>query len=532
MSQRYFLAYLAVFGLAWAGWRSLEAQQLPAMLPPVRPGDGLPAPLPIVRPGQITQIEPLTPSTVRTTDGLSHEELNGAPARVDPAVRVEWTGPGNVRVGQPNDYTLYVRNTSNTAVGDIKVRLNLNTVSLVSANPKPSASDGDLSWELGSIGAREDRSVQVRLVQKEKGNKGISAHVTFSTRASMGIRASEPMLLVKAGGPARCRIGDGTGFEVTVTNPGDGVAEHVKLTAEMPEGMEHVKGRTVNFDIGNLNPGEKRTVQVLCVARAGGDQTCKAFAEADGGLQSNDKLTINVITPQITVESKGPAMRYLDRKATYKITVTNPGDAAAANVQVQDVLPGGFKYVSADSGGRYDQATRTVSWFVGEIGAGQSREMSVDVQAANPGDFVHEVSVQAARGLKASHRQPVKIEGLSAIHLSVVDLQDPVEIGGETIYEVRITNTGTKTETDIKLICEVPDKMQFKGATGPTGYTPIGNVIDFAPLPQLGPRSDAVYRITVKATTAGIANFKSRITSAILVEPVHKEEATRIYSDQ
>ncbi len=526
MSRRYILAYLAIFGLTWAGWRSLEAQQPPALLPPTGPGDALPVP---VAPAPI--MLPDLPAQMGGGNTIA-ELIDRSPARVDPSVRVEWTGPANVRVGQPNDYTIHVRNTSNSSISDVKLRLTVNTKSVVTANPKPQSTDDALSWELGSIGAREDRSIQIRLVQTDKGDKGVSANVTFSTRASLTIRASEPKLMVKAGSPTRCHIGDGTNFELTVTNPGDGIAEHVKLTAEMPEGMEHVKGRLVNFDIGNLSPGEKRTVQVLCVARAGGDQTCKASAEADGGLKSSDKATINVITPQITVESKGPALRYLDRKATYKITVSNPGDAAAANVLVHDVVPAGFKYVNSDNGGRYDQATRTVSWFVGEIGAGQNREMNIELQATNTGEFVHEVTAQAARGLKSNHRMPVKIEGISAILLSVVDLEDPVEVGGETIYEVRITNTGTKTETDIKLTCEIPDKMQFKSATGPTGYSPNSNEITFTPLAQLGPRSDAVYRITVKATAAGIANFKSRITSAILVEPVHKEEATRIYADQ
>lgn len=529
MSRRYYFVYLAVFGLTWAGWRTLEAQQPPALLPPTGPGDGLPKPA-----LQPMEAPPAWGVGIKLTqaDGTVNESVDSSPARVDPAVRIEWTGPSNVRVGQPNDYTIYVRNTSNVSLTDVKLRLNVNTKSIVGASPKPAATDDELVWELGAIGAREDRSVQIRMVQSEKGTKGATANVTFSTRASLTIRASEPKLMVKASATGRCHIGDGTGYELTVTNPGDGVAEHVKLVAEVPDGMEHVKGRMVKFDIGNLNPGEKRTVQVLCVARAGGEQTCKANAEADGGLISNDNATINVITPQITIESKGPALRYLDRKATYKITVTNPGDASAANVLVHDALPGGFKYINSDNGGRYDQATRTVSWFVGEIGAGQTRELNVELQATNAGEFVHEVTAQAARGLKANHKLPVKVEGISAILLSVVDLEDPIEVGGETIYEIRITNTGTKTETDIKLVCEIPDKMSFKSANGPTGYTPNGNEVVFAPLQQLGPRSDAVYRITVKATTAGIAHFKSRITSAILVEPVHKEEATRIYSDQ
>jgi hypothetical protein len=77
----------------------------------------------------------------------------------------------------------------------------------------------------------------------------------------------------------------------------------------------------------------------------------------------------------------------------------------------------------------------------------------------------------------------------------------------------------------------VPDKMSFKSATGPAKYQQVGNEIVFEPLPKLAPRADAIFRVIVKCNSAGVVNFKSRITSTLLVEPVHKEEATRIYAD-
>jgi hypothetical protein len=104
-------------------------------------------------------------------------------------------------------------------------------------------------------------------------------------------------------------------------------------------------------------------------------------------------------------------------------------------------------------------------------------------------------------------------------------------VGAETSYEIRITNTGSKTETDVKLVCVVPDKMQFKSATGPAKFQQSGNEIVFEPIPRLAPRADAIFRVTVKTTAAGVVHFKSRITSTLLVDPVTKEEATRIYSD-
>ena len=73
--------------------------------------------------------------------------------------------------------------------------------------------------------------------------------------------------------------------------------------------------------------------------------------------------------------------------------------------------------------------------------------------------------------------------------------------------------------------------MSFKSATGPTKFTQTGNEIIFEPIGKLAPRADAIYRITCKATTPGVVLFKGRLTSTLLVEPVHKEEATRIYAD-
>jgi hypothetical protein len=113
----------------------------------------------------------------------------------------------------------------------------------------------------------------------------------------------------------------------------------------------------------------------------------------------------------------------------------------------------------------------------------------------------------------------------------MMDTDDPIEAGGDTAYEVRITNTGSKTETDIQLVATVPDKMQFKAAQGPAAYRQEGPTIVFEPIARLAPRADALFRINVKAVEAGTALFKIQVTSTDLTEPVIKMEATRIYVD-
>ncbi len=152
--------------------------------------------------------------------------------------------------------------------------------------------------------------------------------------------------------------------------------------------------------------------------------------------------------------------------------MTNPGDAAASNVTVSDVVPAGFKVMAASDGGRHDFSTRTVSWFLGEIPPGQTREVKLEVQAVNPGEHKHHAAAVGARGLRAEADKTTKVEGVSAVMVELVDTEDPVEVNGDTAYEVRITNTGSKAETDIKLVAVVPDKEEKTEGRGRPGQVP------------------------------------------------------------
>ena len=189
-----------------------------------------------------------------------------------------------------------------------------------------------------------------------------------------------------------------------------------------------VRGNKVDFDLGLLGPGETRSVQVLCATKTGGEQKCDAFAEATDGLKAADHASVNVMMPRIDLEVLGPKLRDLDRKATYKFKVTNPGDAPAANVTLTDVVPAGFKFLTATEGGRHDFSTRSVQWFLGEIGPGQSREVMMEVLCVNKGEHHHKVQTTASRGLKLEQDVMTNVVGLSAIALEMIDLDDPIEV--------------------------------------------------------------------------------------------------------
>jgi uncharacterized repeat protein (TIGR01451 family) len=452
-------------------------------------------------------------------------------ARQEPAVRLEWGGPGAARVGVPGDYTLAVRNVCSIPVHQVLVRVRIPAgLTVTATEPRALTEDNILIWQVGTLQPRQDGAMTMKLVAQARGDLMPQAWVTFTGSAVMRIQVREPRLALKVQAPEKVQAGD-VAFTLTVSNAGDGSAEQVKVQARLPEGLEPARGNRTDFDLGNLAAGESRNVTLLCATRGGGPQRVEAVAEADGGLTARDSATVNVSTPRLDLQLTGPGLRYVGRKALFTLKVSNPGDAPAANVTVSDVVPEGYKVLAASHGGRHDPATRTVSWFLGEIGPGQAHEVQLEAQAVTAGAQRHKAAAVAARGLHADAGLATRVEGLSALQVEMVDTDDPIEVNSETTYEVRITNTGSKDETNIKLVATVPDLMAFQSARCSVPYHTEGKTVVFDPVAQLAPRAEAVFRIHARAVEAGTVRFKIQVTSTDLVEPVVKMEATRIYSD-
>ena len=92
------------------------------------------------------------------------------------------------------------------------------------------------------------------------------ASVTFTAVAGHQVQVREPMLAVKMRRPEKVIAGETVNLQFVVSNPGDGVAERVKVKVMLPDGLEHPRGKVVEFDVGNVAPKEARTVQLACVA--------------------------------------------------------------------------------------------------------------------------------------------------------------------------------------------------------------------------------------------------------------------------
>src|SRR5262249_50189334 len=178
------------------------------------------------------------------------------------------------------------------------------------------------------------KNLLVRMVPDGKGNLACHAWVTFTGAAAIRIKVSEPRLALKLMPPEKVMLGDNAVFQFAISNLGDGVAEQVKIHANLSDGLDHPAGKNIDFDVGTLGPKESRLVQLVCKTKAGGEQKCEGVAEAKGDLRAKDRVCVTIAVPKLDVEVTGPKLRYLDRKAVYSFKITNPGDGPANQLTV------------------------------------------------------------------------------------------------------------------------------------------------------------------------------------------------------
>jgi uncharacterized repeat protein (TIGR01451 family) len=472
------------------------------------------------------------PEKTTTPEAAPVAEMHGG--RQEPALTIEWLGPAVVRLNHPLSCQIVVRNTSAIAVQNVTVRHRPGEgIQFRSSEPPANNEGNELSWALGTLSAGQVKKVELQMVAQSRGAVNCQATVTFSAAMGHQFIVREPLLAVKMRAPEKVIGGENVTLNFTVNNPGDGVTDGVKLKAILPEGLEHSRGRVLEVEVGSLAPKESRNLQLVCLAKGNGTLKCQVLASAEGSLNARDAVDLEVLHPKLDLAQAGPKLRYIDRHAVYQLKVSNPGSAPATGVALHEVVPAGFKFHSASAGGRYDEATRTVAWALGDLPPSQSREVALDLVPTAAGEHRLVALVTSARGLKCGTEVRTQVEGLPSLLIELADVEDPVEVGAETAYELRVTNSGTKMETNLEVACTLPEQVELRGVKcgADLRYRLEGRDLVFEPLPRLAPKADVIYRLQVRGKLPGDARLRVRVKADDLREPVLREESTRFYSD-
>lgn len=448
-----------------------------------------------------------------------------------PSVVIHKRAPDQVKVGKPATFVIQIQNTGVVEAADVEVHDRIPAgMKLVEATPQATVSGDRLLWQLGTLEPGGERTISMQLIPEVEGELGSVARVSFEAAAAVRTVSTRPAIKISQRAPDKVLIGQQVEIELEVANPGSGAATGVVLQTDVPEGLEHPKGRQLDNLIGVLAPGEVRRQVLRLRAVAPGVVNNEIRLTGDDGLSAVDTVPIEIIAPALAVELEGPARRFLERQATYQIRLANVGSAEATNVEVVAYLDRGFSFVGTEHQGQYDPSRHAVFWSLAELPPEAQGTVPLTLLPIEAGERAIKLEARGDLNLVSRSEKRVTVDAPADLTFAITDDADPIEIGSMATYEIKIMNRGAGDDADVNLKLQLPDGLELVSSESDASTDGKGLVV-FAPQAVIPARGEIVHRIRVKGAKPGTQIVRAVVTSRAVPTAVTKEESTTVYSD-
>lgn len=205
--------------------------------------------------------------------------------------------------------------------------------------------------------------------------------------------------------------------------------------------------------------------------------TYTVYYEEDEATQTLAKETI---APTVGVSTgKGPELKAeintnvnntasTEDVMVYKVTVKNDGEVAAENAKVTISLPDMVdyaEYIEEPMGSRYEAKPdqRTLELSVGNLAAGESKEVSFTIMANKEGTFKLDL-ILSADNLEKSEQvstPEVQVSQASFYIQFTTPTQDNVGLGSQIEYYINISNVTDKKINDVEATINLPENVEY-----------------------------------------------------------------------
>jgi len=233
-----------------------------------------------------------------------------------------------------------------------------------------------------------------------------------------------------------------TGVVVATSIPG-----HVELTKSEPKPIS-VEGTVHTFRIGNLGPGQARTVTLVAVPRAIDPvrlDTTVIFA-------TSTRASLLVRRPQLNLTARAPARVVIGEQVEWSVRVANTGDGPADNVVVTPNVVSG--QIQGDS------LQRPVR--VGTLKPGETKELKFSVIPSQKGQVSARFVASNPDGLDSAADASFQV--LRAELAVRTDGPRVQPLGRDGAYEIHVTNPGDATTASTLVTAKVPAGLEITSA--------------------------------------------------------------------
>jgi hypothetical protein len=462
------------------------------------------------------------------------------------ALQVSITTPGQVATDQPFSIEATIHNTGTLLAKNVVVRdLLPEGMQVIASQPALDETMVTRRWKLGDIPAGESRRLLLNAVVNSAGTRTyeLTAQSRSNThQATTTIDAVVFPLEVLILSPATVTTMEAIPILLQLTNTSDSVLHEVRLTDQLPDGLDHVDrqreldptARTVEFSVSGIQPGETVEKKLTLRATVAG-RLCHTLTVqlADGLLiQKSSCLDVRLPPPPpiLQLQVLGPATITAGSPALYQVRIAHQGRDTIRAITLRCQLPESLVVQMATEG--HQRRGSMVSLDVAELSPGEQAvlEMSVIAPRASTAQPVVASLLVENQVLESRQIEVVVLDGQSgndvpgsndrnSLTVSIMDLADPVTVGQQFTYLVKIRNDRNVSDKQIRVQVELPEGLELvrfiQPHQGEAQIDAAKRIIEATEIKQLLPRESLQpIRVEVVARRSGQFQITVRVESA------------------
>jgi len=485
------------------------SQHRPVSAPPPA---AAPAPAPVSSPAPPPAAAPASASASAAAGKVHCVDATGG------LIRMSKVMPAEANLGAEFFATLNL--TAQACVGNVVVRETIPAgATYVRSEPSGTLEGNQLVWKIGDIDAGQTVTAKIWFKADQEGTLVNCATVSADPRVCGGTFIGKAALAIEKSGPETAVLGSDVTYNIIVKNTGTAIAHNVVLTDPVPEGLT---GQPVTLNLGDIGPGQSKPATVTFKANQRGKFCNVATATSSNAGKVSDDACTTVLVPGLKVAKTGTQEQILGRNADYEIVVSNVGDTALQNVVVSDTAPAETSIVSAPGA---TLSGNKATWTLAELKPGARQTVAIKLTSKVAGKHCNTVTATAG-SLTDSAQACTLWRGIAAVLLEVVDDPDPIQVGENTTYTIKVTNQGFADIRNVKIVAHFDDEVTPVGAAQ---GTISGKTVTFPAVGTLPAKQTITYTIAVRGSSAGDSRNKIILTSDELKAPVEEEESTTVY---
>lgn len=491
---------------------------------------------------------------------------------------VRKTGPAVATAGATLAYRIDVSNPGDLPAEGVTLTDEVpDGLAYLRSNPAGEMAGRVVRWQLGTLAAKETRSVEIEFRAERQGSVtnctqataagGLQARdcaATAVSTAAVDLQVTAPRQTVS--------VGEEVAFSIVVTNRGQVTATGLLIKDRFDAGLEHAEAASpIERDLGvDLAPGQSQRIGVvLRVAKAGRlcntvdvigqgrvlatASACVTALEAAGRRTEPEPSPRPIGPVGMSVDMTGPRVATVGESVLFTIEVASTGQRPLSGVSVVSRFDASFHPFEASLG--HDRQGDAITWNLDTLPPGQTKQFKVKCECLTAAALASgRVEVTTREGASGDDRVSVEIRPSPAagpgpavgpvpalspadLRMTVTALREPVANGKEFTYVIQVVNHGQSPDHQVAVVVSVPPELQpIKfGTHGPpsTDFVVIGQFIRFMPADTIepDPGKPLEYRIRVRAVQVGNVRLRAELTSQGLRQPQVVEETTSIFAE-